>query len=111
MESVRMSRRYFRFFVAIVAVVMLVSLLGCTVLAETENDLNKKQLYQPLSLKDIFFWVAFALLLLVVVFLCFLFTKSKKFKLKQREKMIESDKTYTPPAVINISDGDSENKL
>ncbi len=106
-----MSRRCMKYIVAIIAVALLVALLGGTAVAETENDMNKKQLYEHLSIKDIFFWVAFALLLLVVVFICFLFTKSKKFKLKQREKMIESDKTYAPPTVIKISDGDSDRKL
>ena len=101
-----MSRRCMKYIVAIIAVALLVALLGGTAVAETENDMNKKQLYEHLSIKDIFFWVAFALLLLVV-----LFTKSKKFKLKQREKMIESDKTYAPPTVIKISDGDSDRKL
>ena len=63
---------------------------------------------KPLSVKDILFWVAFAVLILVVIFISFLFTKSKKFKLKQREKMIENEKTYTPPKIVNVEDNKSE---
>lgn len=86
----------------------LAAFLSCNFAAFAEDGVTASAPLKPLSTKDILFWVAFAVLILVVIFISFLFTKSKKFKLKQREKMIENDKTYTPPKIVKVEDNKSE---
>lgn len=63
-----------------------------------------QEVYNPPSSKDIFYWILFALLVLATIFICFLFTKSKRFKLKQRVKMMEDQARFKAPDIINVTD-------
>ncbi|MEG1608447.1 MAG: hypothetical protein RR348_01120 [Clostridia bacterium] len=54
------------------------------------------------NIGDIIFYVLLAALVVIVVVLCFLFTKSKKFKLKEEIKAQLENKPYEPPQIIKV---------
>ena len=53
---------------------------------------------------NIWFYIFTIILIVTVVVICSLFTRSKKFKIKMREKMRESQKEYEPPLIVKIEE-------
>lgn len=56
-----------------------------------------------LQFQDIIFYVVMTALIISVIFLCFLYTKSSKFKIKIRRVMEENKREYISPKVIKVN--------
>lgn len=60
------------------------------------------QIAKSPTMQDIIFYVMLAVLVIVVVVICLLYTKSKRFKLKEELKFQMENKPYEPPTIITV---------
>ncbi|MGN0805266.1 MAG: hypothetical protein ACI4MS_07780 [Candidatus Coproplasma sp.] len=56
------------------------------------------------SIGNIMFYLFLALLVVAVIVICVIFTKSNRFKVKMRESIIEKNPEYEPPRIVKIYD-------
>lgn len=60
------------------------------------------------TMGDIMFYIFAAALVIAVITICIIFTSSKKFKIRERARILEQKKEYIPAKEIRISDGKSD---
>lgn len=71
-------------------------------MSTSNTILANSQITAGISVGDIIFYIILATLLVVVVVLCFLYTKSKKFKMKEEIKTKLENQVYQPPQIIKV---------
>lgn len=74
-------------------------LAGTTCFAATETNIKPVD-----NMGDIFFYILAAVLVIAVIAICVIFRYSKKFVIRERERLIEQKKEYVPAKEIRISD-------
>lgn len=70
-----------------------------TILASTEESVQ--------VIKDagnIMFFVLLVALVIAVFVICWIFMRNKKFKIKERERLLENGDDYTPPTVVYVTE-------
>ena len=55
-----------------------------------------------ISFNDIFFYIILGILVVVVFYLCFLYTRSDKYKIKKRKELEQTNIEYQPAKVIKV---------
>lgn len=53
---------------------------------------------------NIWFYIFTIVLIVAVVVICTLFTRSKRFKIRMREKLLKTQQEYEPPQLIVVED-------
>ena len=91
-------------FIAILSIVICV-LTGSTCFAATETNVKPVD-----NMGDIFFYILAAALVVAVIAICIIFRYSKKFVVKERERLIEQIKEYIPAKEIRVTDKPLEEK-
>lgn len=74
-------------------------LAGTTCFAAESSDLKPVD-----NMGDILFYILAAALVVAVIAICVIFSYSKKFVIRERERLIEQKKDYVPAKEIRISD-------
>lgn len=74
-------------------------LAGTTCFAASETNVKPVE-----NMGDIFFYILAAILVVAVIAICVIFRYSKKFVIKERERLIEQKKEYIPAKEIRIGD-------
>lgn len=74
-------------------------LAGSTCFAAESSDLKPVE-----NMGDILFYILAAALVVAVIAICVIFSYSKKFVIRERERLIEQKKEYVPAKEIRISD-------
>lgn len=81
------------------------ALAGSTCFAATETNVKPVD-----NMGDIFFYILAAVLVVAVIAICVIFRYSKKFVVKERERLIEQKKEYVPAKEIRVTDTSPEEK-
>lgn len=88
-----------------ILVVIVCVLAGSTCFAATETNVKPVD-----NMGDIFFYILAAILVVAVIAICVIFRYSKKFVVKERERLIEQKKEYVPAKEIRVTDTPPEEK-
>lgn len=89
--------------VLIAALAVVICLLaGATCFAAEQTNVKPVD-----NMGDIFFYILAAVLVVAVIAICIIFRYSKKFVVKERERLIEQKKEYVPAKEIRVSDKDA----
>ncbi len=93
--------------IAILSVALCLVMAGTTCFAAEETNVKPVA-----TMGDIFFYILAAALVIALIAICIIFRYSKKFVIKERERLIEQKKEYVPAKEIRVCDGasDRENK-
>ena len=91
-------------FIAILSIIVC-ALAGSTCFAATETNVKPGD-----NMGDIFFYILAAALVVAVIAICIIFRYSKKFVVKERERLIGQKKEYIPAKEIRITDKPLEEK-
>lgn len=84
--------------IAVLTVIACV-LAGTTCYAAEGSDIKPVD-----NMGDIFFYILAAVLVVAVIAICVIFRYSKKFVIKERERLIEQKKEYVPAKEIRVCD-------
>lgn len=87
--------------VLIIAVLSLAicMLAGTTCFAAEETNIKPVE-----NMGDIFFYILAAALVVAVIAICIIFKYSKKFVIRERERLIEQKKEYVPAKEVRVRD-------
>lgn len=91
-----MKKKLFLILVLSIAVCVLA---GTTCFAADETNVKPVD-----NMGDIFFYILAAVLVVAVIAICIIFRYSKKFVIKERERLIEQKKEYIPAKEIRVCD-------
>lgn len=86
------------FLIATLSVVICL-LAGTTCFAAEQTNVKPVE-----NMGDIFFYILAAVLVVAVIAICIIFRYSKKFVIRERERLIEQKKEYVPAKEIRICD-------
>ena len=70
-----------------------------------------KEGYQQVNIGDIKFYLIAGILVVALIVILSLFTKSKRFKAHKRKKSLESKEVYVTPNIIKVGKSDINNEI
>ncbi len=88
-----------------VFVIAVLSLVACMLASVTCFAAEETNIKPVDNMGDIFFYILAAILVVALIAICIVFRYSKKFVIKERERLIEQKKEYVPAKEIRIRDG------
>ena len=87
-------------------VISILSLVICVLAGSTCFAAEQTNVKPVDNMGDIFFYILAAALVVAVIAICIIFRYSKKFVIRERERLIEQKKEYVPAKEIRIRDGE-----